>query len=498
MRVQIGVRILLVSAVALAFSLLFAVLLSSSSVRGGGLAAFVSGPPVVHGPVGPAAGQGLVLPRSTAAYNGVMTPATRLYAPWLVGGTSVLRVLNPGDYAVSVRAVLDQGTDALIHIVPGAVGEIRVTMVPTGTRASAILTASQPIAAVVNDFGKNGAQAVSYMAMPAALGRPFVALPYVLYRASGGWESEIVIQNVGEMTGAVRIVYTQTNKLATRNWVDDSIAAIGPGEAVRISPEDAGLPENFEGVATVESVQPLVAVVHNAAVGRVPAYAYRVPMPGALPESAIPRYFPLLVNGFENWRNSEIQLMNAGPAQVNFDIRVGEMITSRSIDPWWAQNYPQIQIPNQDVLLSPLGEAVPGSVSVSPCLNGLVWLNGTGSILGDSFAAYSAPGAAARAWYLPFADQQAGLITYVAVQNPNDVPVGIRLTQHALTGTLGAFSMTIDPDDLMLLSRGNGLPLQFQGGLVVEADQPVVPIAVLAGLLELDQEIYLPLIRKGG
>jgi hypothetical protein len=486
MRVQVGPRILLVSAVVLALSLMLAVLLSSSLVRGAVL------PPA---PAGRATVEGIVLPRSTAAYNGVMTPATRLYAPWLVGGTSVLRVLNPGDQAVTVRAILNPEGDTLLDIPAGAVGEIQVTMVPTGTRASAILTASQPIAAVANDFGKDGAQAVSYMAMPAALGQPVLALPYVLHRASGGWQSEIVIQNVGDAATAVHIVYTQTNKLATRNWDDDSIVALAPGGVVNVSPEGAGLPENFEGIALIQAVQPLVAVVHNAAVGRVPAYIYRVPMPGALQESDSSRFFPLLVNEFEDWRNSEIQVMNAGPVRASFDIRVGEMITARSIDPWWAQNYPQTQIPNQDVLLGPLGEAVPGRVSVAPSLHGLVWLNGTGNIVGDSFAAYSAPGVAAKIWYLPFADQQATLITYVAVQNPGDIASEIRLTQHSLTGTVGAFSVTVAPQDLLLLSRGSGLPLQFNGGLDIEATQPVVAVAALAGLLELDQEIYMPLIK---
>jgi hypothetical protein len=500
MKIQYASRLVLVTAVTFVLFLLGAVLLMSQRfVR----ATTVDSPSSTHNTehlpsalrVPP-----LTLPHSTAAYNGLMAPARTLYAPWLRGSTASLRVLNTSESAATVRATFYSdgsviGTTETV-LAAGAVGQIRPGALATGTVFSAVLSAGQPIAAVVNDFGPNGRQATSYAAIDAGLGRRFLALPYLLYASGGGWESDVVIQNVGDDTAHVTVVFTRTNEFTTTNWSD--VLTLPAGGVQHLDLSQVGLPEKFQGIATVRADQDLIAVVHNAAYdlgSAYPrlAYVYRVPLIGGTDGAAPPLYFPLLVNAFEDWKTSEIQIMNAASAFASFSLEIDGVTSGPfGIDRWSADSYAQ----NASGSSSPSGEAVAGRVQGAQSLHSLVWLNGQGHFRGDFLAAYSTPSVGARTWYMPYFDQGLAVHTYVAVQKLTDDAVDVTLTFHNLTGTLSAPYHVTQDQDMALYTGDVGLPPSFFGGVVVETDQPVVAVAVIAGRLVLDKVILLPLSIK--
>ena len=283
MRIQPFVRPILIGAVTLTLCLLVAALLMTLRSTGAALAVT---PITLHdtstkqNPKSRSALASAFLPKSTAAYNGIITPATTVYAPWLLGGTSVLRVYNTGGGPTTVRATFayDGGvTTTEISLAAGAMGDIEPRGVLTGTQLAAILTGTQPIVVVVNDFGLDGRRAVSYAAMPASQGQTYLALPYIL-SDNTGWDSTPAVQNVGVTTTSVTIIYTRTDKPATRNWTD-TVKSLAPDQVYTFNPRDVGLPDLFAGIATIRAEQPLVAIVNNSDAFSNDAYVYSVSLP---------------------------------------------------------------------------------------------------------------------------------------------------------------------------------------------------------------------------
>jgi hypothetical protein len=498
MKRQFFYRPILVAAITLTFCLLVAILLMSTRSVGAtmGVASIASrDAPPAKSPQSPSSVAEDLPPQSTAAYNGVITPDTTLYAPWLLGGTSVLRVYNAGESAATVWITFTYDsirTSTTASLAAGAVGEIKPPGgVLTGTKVSAILKGDQPLVAIVNDFGLEGKQATSYAAMPASLGQTYLALPDIYYRTGDGWESKPVVQNVGVATTSVTMVYTRTTvPPTTTNWMD--VQELAPDEVYAFDPSRAGLPENFVGIATIEArqEQPLIAIVHNAAteIGELyprKAYIYRVPLPATGGGGSRPLYFPLLVNAFEDWTSSRIQFMNAKPTTTTFDLEIGGKSSSKSIDPWWADSF------GQDDGSQAQGWVGAGRVEDAQSLHSLVWLRG--NFDGDLLAAYSSPSVGAKTGYLPYADQGDDFAAYVAIQNLADSSTHITLTYHSLTGTLPSVTReTIAPFDMRRYAASSG----FVGGVVVQADQPVAAVAVIAGRLVIDETVYLPVVMR--
>jgi hypothetical protein len=449
-----------------------------------------------NGPGSPPVVWHVLLPKSTAAYNGVTNPAKTVYAPWLLGGTSVLRVYNSNeslDTTVRATFTYSNGSLSIDKVVPaGAVADIEPTDIPTGTQLSAILTATQPIAAVVNDFGPTSRQATSYATMAASLGQTFLALPDIFSNSGGGWNSQVVVQNVGQSATQVTIFYTQTEPVAATS-VSDTISALGVGESHTFYPSEAGMLDGAVGIATVVAEQPVIAIVRNAAneLGVFyprQVYVYRVPLPGGDSPS---HFFPILLNDFQDWEKSQIQLMNADSETANLSLEIiGEPPVSKSVEPWSAVNDRQNDDGRDPEWIGS------GRVRNAPSIHGLVWLEG--NLQGDAFAAYSVPRMGAKASYLPYTDQGDRFATFVAVQNLSDASVSITLTYHTVTGTVGSpFIDSIDPSGAMKLYTGkDGLPASFVGGMVVQADQPVTAVSVIAGRLVLDKLRFMPLALK--
>ena len=439
----------------------------------------------------------IALPNSTAAYNGVMTPSTTLYAPWMLGSTSVLRVYNAGAVSATVRATFVYSPEIAIQTVirPGAVGDIQTTLIETATQFSAIVTATQPIVAIVNDFGPDGIYATSYAAMPAELGRTRLVLPSVQYGGDAE-NSEIAVQNVGALTTAVTILYTQTNKTTPTQW-SDSLASLPPGETHIFRASDVVTDTTSENMATIHSDHPVVAVVNTAKPPEIGAlhpersYVYRASLPGAGMDQDSPLYFPFLAREFAGWKESMIRITNASSSGVTFSLHVSEGESQKTIDAWAAQLY---LLSTEAPSLSE--DAVAGYITDTLPLESLVWLYGKGNFVNDFLAAYSAPGTGANFSYLPYTDQSSTFVTYVAVQNLADDTAAITLTHHTISGTVSTYPDTIGGNEMRYYLGGSGIPSNFTGGVVVQSDRPVAAVAVVAGQLILDETNYLPIVFK--
>jgi hypothetical protein len=489
-------RPLLIGAVTLTGCLLVAALLMSTRSTG---AALVMPPtslrdtPAEKRPMWPSSVTSILVPKSTAAYNGIITPATTLYAPWLQGGTSVVRIYNPAGAATTVQAkfTYDGGTTMVAKSIPArAVGDMILSGILTSTEASAILTGTQPIVAVVTDLGLDGKRAISYATVPASLGQTYLALHRILSNNTG-WDSTPAVQNVGVTTTSVTIVYTSTNKPVIATGTE-TVQNLAPGQVFGFNPRDTGLPDLFEGIATIRSEQPLVGIVVDRDAFTQNAYIYGVSQPPFKGAGSRPLYFPMLANAFEDWRNSVIQFMNAGPSVVGFNLEIDDLTPySQSVDAWGAKSLPQ----NASGSESPTGEAVAGRVANAQSLHSLVWLVADiGVFEGDRLAAYTSPNVGAKSWYLPYTDRDIEFTTVVAVQNLSELSTAqITLTYYNLTGTATTIpGTTIEPLKTGLYSADVG----FVGGAIVQANQPVAAVAVIAGRAILDKEVYLPVMPR--
>jgi hypothetical protein len=429
-----------------------------------------------------------LLPKSTAAYNGVITPARTVYVPWLVGGTSLLRVHNTGDSAATVQAIFSYGDgETAVQEIPLQAGAVSDVMPPsqvfTGTEMSAILTGTQPIVAVVNDFGTDRKRATSYAAIPDGVGQTYLALPHIVFD-NRGWDSKPVVQNVGVTPASVAITYTSLGNL--QSWHDSQVLA--PKQVYVFDPLDAGVLPLFEGIATVGSEQPLIAIVNSSeSLSPYGTYIYRVPFVPAEGGGNRPLYFPALVNDFQNWAESLIWFVNAGPITTTFDLEIDGALalTDKSIEPWETEGYY-----SQDD--RPSDWSGSGLVADAQSIYGLTWL--LGNFSGDSYAAYSALSRGAKTWYLPYADEGALFTTYVSVQNLGGGTAHITRTYHTVDGALPLITgETIPPSGVAHYSAPYDA---FVGGVVIQADQSVSAVAVIAGRLILDEKVYMPVMMR--
>jgi hypothetical protein len=433
-----------------------------------------------------------LLPNSTAAYNGVITPSQLVYAPWLLGRTSVVRVYNAGAQQADVWATFSYSDGLEItrqySLPAGAVGDIRAPIaVLTGTEMSLVLTGTQPLVAVVNDFGEGENRMGSYAAIPAGLGQTYLTLPFISSRPNA-WDGRPVVQNVGLTNTNVTIVYTDSTTVV--RW-EDSVPGLAPGQAHVFDPAKIVDPDGMVGVATINSDEPVVAVVSNGPTSR-DVYVYSLSLPPAVNGANRSFYYPLLLSEFQNsWIRSEVHLLNTGATTATFDLGIdGEpILTAEPIASWKTRSV------SQDAFKpgAPGWRVGAGIVEEAQSLHSMAWLLGV--FKSDRIAAYSASSRGATTWYFPYADATSlDLSTYVAVQNLSDVsPAHITCTFHDASGALPAEPVVIAP------SSGMTFCLTAPGlhyGLVVDADQPVVAVAVIAGQLILDEGVYMPVMIK--
>jgi hypothetical protein len=405
-----------------------------------------------------------------------------------------VRVYNAGDQQADVQATFSYsvGLEIVQHasLPAGAVGDIRApSSVLTGTEMSLILTGTQPLVAVVNDFGVEENRMGSYSAIPAGLGQTHMVLPFISSRPHA-WDGRPVVQNVGVTNTNVTIVYTDSTDLT--RW-EDSVQALAPGQAHVFDPLNVVDPDGIVGIATLHSDQPVVTVVSNGSSSR-DVYVYNLSLPLAVDDANRSFYYPMLLNEYLNsWTRSEVHFLNTGDVTATVDLEIDgqTVLAAEPVESWKTKTVSQATF-KPDVSGWNVGA---GLVEDAQSLHSIAWLLGV--FKSDPIAAYSSSSRGATTWYFPYADADFDLSTYIAVQNISDATANVECIFRDTSGSLLlAKSVEIAPSTMdFCLDEEDDLP-ELVRGVVVESDQPVVAVAVIAGQLILDKSIYMPVMVK--
>ncbi|MBC7237844.1 MAG: hypothetical protein H5T69_18535, partial [Chloroflexi bacterium] len=209
------------------------------------------------------------------SYNGQGTGATKLYLPKLTVNyydyQSSFTVQNAGTAATAVNVEYNFGGTTYTHsnpsLAPGAAWPVYLASpaqsnLPSGISGSgsAIITASQPLLAVVTEVYEQGDKgfAVITSAVPDGTGTSTVLFPKfarTYYNYNGG----IQIQNIGTQPTVLTATFSQ----AGRTDVVVTSPTIQPGGSYFwYGPNVTGLTENFGGSVTVVSSngQPIAGI----------------------------------------------------------------------------------------------------------------------------------------------------------------------------------------------------------------------------------------------
>jgi len=129
--------------------------------------------------------------------------------------------------------------------------------VSAGFNGSAVISADQPISAIMNLLGNGGAYGGS--ANGIAAGSQTVGLPLIM-RGNSGFDTWFNVQNAGTADATITISY----KPGTSGTATTQTATIKPGAAKTFDQSTlAALGTKFVGSASITSNQPVVAVVNQ-------------------------------------------------------------------------------------------------------------------------------------------------------------------------------------------------------------------------------------------
>jgi hypothetical protein len=178
------------------------------------------------------------------------------------------------------------------------------TSLPDGFVGSAIVESptGSRITAVVNELhtAGNGSAYEGATSGSTAMSAP------LLFKNSGGWNTGLQVQNVGNLATNVTVTY-QSSDGRGGPWMERTTVEAG-GSATFYQPANAELPDGFVGSATITSTnnQPLVGIVNEVHTGRGVAMTYR-----ALSDSAPSLVMPYMARNDGGW-NTGLQVQNMG------------------------------------------------------------------------------------------------------------------------------------------------------------------------------------------
>nr|MBA3337118.1 hypothetical protein [Chloroflexia bacterium] len=195
-----------------------------------------------------------------------LTVAPRAQAQSGLTYTSGIQVQNLSDQQATVQIEFYREDTQAIETTATISGEILapnanktyfpLASVPSGFKGSAVITSNQPVAAITNLLGNNGAYAGSATGLTA--GSTNVGLPLIM-RGNSGFNTFFSVQNAGTAPATVNISYTPGSD---GNPLNEPAVTIAPG-ASRTFDQGARpeLGDKFIGSASITSDQPLVAMV---------------------------------------------------------------------------------------------------------------------------------------------------------------------------------------------------------------------------------------------
>ncbi|NTW00518.1 MAG: hypothetical protein HGA19_04330 [Oscillochloris sp.] len=198
----------------------------------------------------------------------VLSPVKHVSAQQNVTWTTGFQVQNlgTGTATVTIELINQDGTTAATisgeSILSGASKTyFPVPQVSGGFNGSAIISSTQPVAAILNILGNSGATPFySEAATGITEGSTEVKLPLIL-RNNAGYDTWFAVQNAGTGTASVTVEFTAGGVGTTYTTAAVSIA---PGASHTFDQStDTNLGTKFVGSAVVKSAQPLAVVVNQ-------------------------------------------------------------------------------------------------------------------------------------------------------------------------------------------------------------------------------------------
>jgi len=207
----------------------------------------------------------------------VLSPAKQASAQQGVKWTTGFQVQNLGQGAATVTIQLIDTTGTTVATInssndpvspnPIAQGSNRtyfpVPLVSGSFNGSAIISANQPIAAILNILGNSGVTGQPYYSGSASgisKGSTDVMLPLIL-RNNSGISTWFAVQNVGTAPATISV---QFNALAGTSYTATTPTTVANGASYTFDQStDANLGSLFVGSARVTSTQPLAVIVNQ-------------------------------------------------------------------------------------------------------------------------------------------------------------------------------------------------------------------------------------------
>jgi len=196
------------------------------------------------------------------AYSGFTSGSSVVYAPVLMkfyyGFRTALTVQNMGDADVTVRVTYSNGVTNT-QTIPARASQLFYTPnepgLPNGWLGSAkieTISGTGPIVGLVNE-ADDKRRAASYTCFASGSTESYA--PIVLKRYYG-YSSSITCQNIG--TESTNIAVTFSNGVVeTRNNIAPN------GTALFYQPNNASLPNGFNGSAMITAAQPIVCIINQ-------------------------------------------------------------------------------------------------------------------------------------------------------------------------------------------------------------------------------------------
>lgn len=211
----------------------------------------------------------------TQDYNGFTAGGTTIYAPALYyeyyGWNSSINVQNVGTAATTVNVTYSDGVTNTCSLGPNASCLLYQPLEghTAGTYFSAILTADQPLVAVINAATSAAVgQAQTYNAFIAG-GTKF-GLPLTM-KGYYGWNTSFTVQNIGSANVNVQITYAPDSSVGFGGKTYTA-GPIAPGANLEVyQPIDPDLPPGYHGAVTVEVVGTgtIIAIVNQVCDGQL-------------------------------------------------------------------------------------------------------------------------------------------------------------------------------------------------------------------------------------
>lgn len=425
-----------------------------------------------------------------ASYNAPSALAPRLYLPVVFrafedwSSTFVIKNPNPAPVTGSLDLYNPDGTlqgSLPFSLPPNGTGTYPVGAVegvPARFAGAGVITASQPVAALVHEDRIE----MDRMAYPAqAQTAPVLYAPLVI-KDLNNWDTIIHIQNADSMPAEVQIAYF-ANATGARTWTDT--ATIPPGGKRTFSQfQHPRLPSGFVGSAVIRALNGAqLAAIVNEVKTEGAAVSYPAAVAGVPATVA-----PFVLRNYQGW-STGLQVQNLGSAPTTVVVTYtrtngpGTWTESASILPGAAAVFYQPahpQLPDDF-----LGTAFVTSSDGAPLAVLVNIMNPQSTAAMNYFASDSAGLALA----LPYVTRRAdGWSTGILVFNPNSVPAVVRVSYYDLSGNLVARDEETIPAGgtrSYFQQRHPALPDGFLGSALVQSVNNVPLVAVAS-------EVYTP------